>query len=61
MGGLVARVALRQMENDGQAHHTSHYISFDSPHNGANVPLGLQHFGNDVSEIDLYNLAEFLD
>lgn len=41
MSGLVARYALRQMENDGQNHNVSKFISFDSPHQGANVPPGI--------------------
>jgi hypothetical protein len=42
MGGLVARIALRKMEIDGVNHQTWKYISVDSPHKGANVPLGFQ-------------------
>lgn len=40
MGGLVARYALRTMELEGRVHETSVYISHDSPHLGAHVPLG---------------------
>jgi len=42
MGGLVARYALRDMEVNGIAHNTRLNISIDSPHQGANVPLGFQ-------------------
>jgi len=42
MGGLVARFALREMEQQGRDHKTQLYISMDSPHNGANVPVGVQ-------------------
>jgi hypothetical protein len=42
MGGLVARIALRQMELDGVNHQTWKYISVDTPHKGANVPVGFQ-------------------
>lgn len=42
MGGLVARYALTYMEKNGLNHETSLYVSFDSPHKGAHVPLGLQ-------------------
>ena len=41
MSGLVARYALREMEKDGQSHYVSHFISFDAPHQGANVPPGM--------------------
>lgn len=42
MGGQICRVALKQMENAGIPHCTSHYISLDSPHQGANLPLSMQ-------------------
>ncbi len=42
MGGLVARYALRKMELAGIDHQTWKYISIDSPHKGANVPVGFQ-------------------
>lgn len=48
MGGLVARYALLVMEDQNRDHETGLYVSFDSPHQGANIPLGfqklLQHF-----------------
>ena len=39
MGGLVARYALAFMEQNDMDHETRLYISFDSPHLGANVPV----------------------
>jgi hypothetical protein len=42
MGGLVARVALAEMEQAGEDHETGLYISFDAPHRGASLPVGLQ-------------------
>jgi hypothetical protein len=42
MGGLVARYALRDMEVRNVNHNTRLYCSLDSPHQGANVPLGVQ-------------------
>ncbi len=42
MGGLVARFALRDMELNGLNHDTRKFITFDTPHQGANVPLGFQ-------------------
>ena len=42
MGGLVARWALKDMEDKGINHQVGNYISYDAPHQGANVPLGLQ-------------------
>ena len=45
MSGLVARYALRSMENVEQTHNVSHFIAFDTPHQGANVPPGLVALG----------------
>ncbi|WNM19225.1 T9SS type A sorting domain-containing protein [Flavobacterium capsici] len=46
MGGLISRYALRYMEMNNMNHDTRLYISFDSPHQGANVPIGFQHLFN---------------
>lgn len=43
MGGLISRFALNYMENQSLTHDTRLWISFDAPHHGANVPIGLQH------------------
>jgi hypothetical protein len=63
MGGLVARIALRQMEMAGQNHQTSKYISVDSPHKGANVPVGFQaavrHIQNTNLEIFFINVFDY--
>jgi len=44
MGGLCARYALAYMETHGIEHRVRNYISFDAPHRGANIPLGIQHW-----------------
>lgn len=44
MGGLIARYALAQIEKENKDHQTSLYISFDAPHQGANIPIGDQYF-----------------
>lgn len=41
MGGLIARYALADMEQRHIDHDTRLYISHDSPHQGANIPLGI--------------------
>lgn len=46
MGGLISRYALRYMEQNSLEHDTRLYLSFDSPHLGANVPIGFQHLFN---------------
>jgi len=44
MGGQVAKWALSYMEENNLNHQTHTYVSFDSPHKGANIPLSLQAF-----------------
>ena len=60
MGGLVTRVALAELEADGIDHETGLYISYDSPHKGANIPLALQHFGHDALDITFIEVISFL-
>lgn len=42
MGGLISRYALAYMEQNGMNHNTRLWVSFDSPHLGANIPIGDQ-------------------
>ena len=46
MGGLISRYGLRYMEQNAMDHETRLYMSFDAPHLGANVPIGLQYLFN---------------
>ena len=46
MGGLISRYALRYMEQNAMTHDARLYLSFDSPHLGANVPIGIQYLFN---------------
>lgn len=55
MGALVAQYGLAWMEKNGHSHHTRLYISFDGPHHGANVPLGLQKFIDYIDNAGLLN------
>lgn len=41
MGGVIIRYALKTMENRNVKHQTQTYISYDAPHLGANIPLGV--------------------
>ncbi|WP_052332500.1 esterase/lipase family protein [Bacteroides neonati] len=52
MGGLIARYALKKMENENRIHDVSLLICHDTPHLGANVPLGVLY--------GLYGLQSFL-
>ncbi len=46
MGGLITQYALNYMENQSLNHNTRLWIAFDSPLQGANVPIGFQHHFN---------------
>lgn len=50
MGGQITRYALTYMEQNGLDHETGLWISFDSPHRGANVPISLQYLVNYLAE-----------
>lgn len=42
MGGLIARYALKDMEDRGENHDTRLYVSHDAPHLGSNIPVSVQ-------------------
>lgn len=46
MGGVLSRYALTYMEHNGMEHKTKLFLSFDAPHQGANVCLGMQNIAN---------------
>ncbi|MFF5637344.1 esterase/lipase family protein [Streptomyces sp. NPDC012825] len=52
MGGLVTRYALARMETDRIDHQVGVYFSYDTPHNGAHIPLSLQAFAHYISKLD---------
>ncbi|WP_430466712.1 T9SS type A sorting domain-containing protein [Winogradskyella ouciana] len=58
MGGIITRYALNYMEANTLDADTRLYISFDSPHHGANVPIGLQHQLNYLAFNDLNPVPE---
>lgn len=43
MGGILGRISLKELENEGNNHQVGLYISYDSPHKGAFIPEGLQY------------------
>ncbi len=59
MGGLIARYALRYMEQNAMTHETRLYVSWDTPHYGANTPIGMQYFLNYTAESQ--NLQDLKD
>ncbi|MYV98609.1 alpha/beta hydrolase [Streptomyces sp. SID3343] len=52
MGGLVTRYALARMETERIDHQVGVYFSYDSPHNGAYIPLSLQAFAHYIRKLD---------
>ena len=50
MGGLIGRYGLSYMEQNNLPTETRLYISFDSPHRGANIPISLQYLINYLAE-----------
>jgi hypothetical protein len=50
MGGLVSRYALAYMETNALPHSVRTFVSFDAPHLGANIPLGIQYWVNFFSD-----------
>jgi pimeloyl-ACP methyl ester carboxylesterase len=50
MGGLTTRYALTYMEANGQPHHIRTLITFDAPHGGADIPLGIQYWADFFAE-----------
>ncbi|MER7725722.1 hypothetical protein [Streptomyces sp. NPDC096323] len=50
MGGLITRYALAKMERQRMNHEVSTYVSYDTPHRGAWLPLGVQGFAHFVKE-----------
>lgn len=52
MGGLISRYALSYMEQNSIAHDTRLFISFDSPHLGANIPISFQYLLNYIAEAE---------
>ncbi len=46
MGGIVTRYALAKLEMQRMNHQVGAYFSWDSPHRGAVIPIGLQAFSH---------------
>jgi len=58
MGGIISKYALSYMEANALNADTRLFISFDAPHLGANVPIGLQHQLNYLAFNDTNAIAE---
>jgi len=53
MGGLATRWALKTMENVNENHQSNLFVSYDTPHQGANIPVGYQFMANHLSSLYL--------
>jgi hypothetical protein len=53
MGGIIARLAIRSLESSNITHNISHYISFDAPHKGANLPVGFQSLVRQFDDVNI--------
>ena len=53
MGGLVSRYCLAQMTKENKITDTRLLLTMDSPHQGANVPVSLQHFLYDFGNMSV--------
>lgn len=50
MGGLISRIALNKLDQYGCCYNIAGFGSFDSPHQGAFIPIGLQAQSKALSE-----------
>lgn len=61
MGGLVARYGLANMTKQGMATQTRLLLTHDSPHRGANTPIGFQSLTLALNEVQLVRLINLFD
>ncbi|WP_034259639.1 T9SS type A sorting domain-containing protein [Altibacter lentus] len=61
MGGQISRYALAYMEKNNLPHNTRLWVSVDSPHIGANIPIGLQAMVNQVASSGNVMAQDFVD
>lgn len=59
MGGQISRYALAYMEKENMPHNTYLWISVDSPHLGANIPMGDQALLYLMKEADIDAAGDF--
>ena len=55
MGGLVTRYCLTSMEARGLNHQVGLFISYDTPHRGANYPVGFQKLYMTLDDLTVLN------
>jgi len=57
MGALIAQYAISEMEEDNEIHNVDLYVSFDGPHKGANISIGMQ---KALKYFDIYSALKSL-
>lgn len=57
LGGVIARAALVDLENMN-SNYIEYYISYDSPHMGANIPVSLQYVAPAIPELLMRGLKD---
>lgn len=58
MGGVITRMALAEMEQVKEEHYVKSWVSFDSPHTGANIPISLQFAMSEMASSDASAINE---
>lgn len=53
MGGIVSRYALAYMETEGLDHGVDLWMTLDSPHTGAYIPIGVQYMAHYLNGVSL--------
>ncbi|MEZ4779822.1 MAG: T9SS type A sorting domain-containing protein, partial [Flavobacteriaceae bacterium] len=62
MGGQISRYALAYMEKHNIPHNTRLWVSIDSPHLGANIPVGVQTLLNVINDkMDSSTAQDFVE
>lgn len=59
MGGVIARMALKELEDEPYDHEIGLYISFDAPHRGANIPISFQTALETTNDLQILNIGPF--
>lgn len=54
MGALIVQYALAEMEHNNENHNVNLFVSFDGPHKGANIAIGIQ------KTAEYFNIEDFL-
>ncbi len=61
MGGIIAKMALVEMEDAYEKHECSKLYTYDSPLRGVNIPLGYQYFVNYLAGLNVGGGNDLVD